>query len=153
LLPPSILAEIKARLLNEFPGLNHAPFQITSDPDVKYNCIAWAAGENNRWWEPILFQYWPAGVPRESKLGAYIRAYETRGFIAAQDATLESGFLKAAIYTSDGTHTGTPKHAARQLPSGKWTSKLGKFVDIEHTLGGLEGDVYGKVACYLKRPV
>ncbi len=27
---------------------------------------------------------------------------------------------------------GTPQHFARQLPNGKWTSKLGDLNDIEH---------------------
>jgi Asp-tRNA(Asn)/Glu-tRNA(Gln) amidotransferase B subunit len=45
-------------------------------------------------------------------------------------------------------------HAARQLPSGAWTSKLGDWEDIEHkTLSGLESACYGRVARILRRPV
>jgi hypothetical protein len=47
---------------------------------------------------------------------------------------------------------GVPTHAARLLPSGLWTSKLGEWEDIEHDLHALEGDVYGTVALLLKRP-
>jgi hypothetical protein len=47
---------------------------------------------------------------------------------------------------------GVPTHAARLLPSGLWTSKLGEWEDIEHDLLALEGDVYGTVALLLKRP-
>jgi hypothetical protein len=45
------------------------------------------------------------------------------------------------------------KHAARQLPTGRWTSKLGKAVDIEHdTPEGVTGPVYGAVVKFLRRP-
>ena len=43
------------------------------------------------------------------------------------------------------------KHAARQLTSGRWTSKVGQNIDIEHTLAGLEGPFYGEVVRILKR--
>jgi hypothetical protein len=46
---------------------------------------------------------------------------------------------------------GTVTHAARQLASGEWTSKLGKDVDISHSLRSLEGLTYGKVAVLLRR--
>jgi hypothetical protein len=43
-------------------------------------------------------------------------------------------------------------HAARQLPSGAWTSKLGDWEDIEHNaLSGLESSFYGRVSIILKR--
>ena len=53
---------------------------------------------------------------------------------------------KIAIFgmkESDGSVS--PTHAARQLESGEWTSKLGKdFEDIPHTtLDALNGPVYG----------
>jgi hypothetical protein len=48
---------------------------------------------------------------------------------------------------------GIPTHAARQLTSGAWTSKLGNAADIEHELRALEGEIYGVVALILKRPM
>jgi len=62
--------------------------------------------------------------------------------------SIEDGWEKIAIFADE---QGEPLHAARQLPSGRWTSKLGADVDIEHDLAALEGDLYGKVACFLKR--
>jgi hypothetical protein len=60
---------------------------------------------------------------------------------------LEIEYEKIAIYEgADG-----PEHVARQKASGLWTSKMGKGVDIEHTLEGLEGDFYGKVVKVMKR--
>jgi hypothetical protein len=45
-----------------------------------------------------------------------------------------------------------PKHAARQLPDGRWTSTLGPGEDLEHALHDLKGMVYGSVVLVLKRP-
>ncbi len=79
-----------------------------------------------------------------------MRAYATIGYSECANGSLENGFEKIALY-ADGE--GQVTHAARQLPSGKWTSKLGDLEDIEHShpedVGG--GD-YGEVICYLKRP-
>jgi hypothetical protein len=44
-------------------------------------------------------------------------------------------------------------HAARQLPGGRWTSKLGALEDIEHALQDLVGTEYGSVVQVMKRPV
>jgi len=48
---------------------------------------------------------------------------------------------------------GAPTHAARQLPSGRWSSKLGPMEDIEHELQDVTGSVYGSVVLVLKRPL
>ena len=64
--------------------------------------------------------------------------------------SLESGFEKIALFVDP---SGMPTHAARQLTDGRWTSKLGASVDIEHSLRDLEGDQYGRVALVLRRPV
>jgi hypothetical protein len=43
-------------------------------------------------------------------------------------------------------------HAARQLPDGTWTSKLGKDVDIEHDYpDDVAGGVYGEVVVLMQR--
>jgi hypothetical protein len=35
--------------------------------------------------------------------------------------------------------------------NGTWTSKLGEWLDIAHTLRGLEGPLYGQTVAYFKR--
>jgi hypothetical protein len=46
-----------------------------------------------------------------------------------------------------------PRHAARQLPNGRWASKLGREDDVEHdSEKGVSGDNYGTVVAYMKRP-
>lgn len=121
----------------EFPNLAATGYRITSRRSRFYNCFAWAAGEDDRW---------PDGVPAELTIAAFIQAYQTLGYETCDRADLESGFEKIAIYA---TLDGEP---ARQLPNGKWTSKLGRWEDIEHELDGLTSEMYGSVKQILKRP-
>lgn len=133
-----------------FPRLASEGFAETSSATAKYNCIAWAAGRTDDWWwpDPLGNYPWPVGVPRTVTIEAFSQAFETLGYVRCEHGNLEPGFEKVALYALNGL----PTHAARQLPDGKWTSKLGKEIDISHTLVGLEGPIYGQVAGYLKRP-
>ncbi len=126
-------------------------FHETSPATPEYNCIAWAAAEDGDWWWPDAFgdYYWPSGVPRLETLEAFIAAYFLLGYTSCDTADLEPGYEKVALYLNP---QGMPTHAARQLPSGNWTSKLGRLEDIEHNmLDGLTGELYGKVGQILKR--
>lgn len=141
---------IKEWIEQNHPNLVAAGYQITSPDTTDYNCIAWAAGNTEEWWWPDDKgqDYWPPNIVREESLIAFIMAYQTLGYEVCDSALLETGFEKIAIYVLDGK----PKHAARQLSNGKWTSKLGQYEDIEHNaLEGLEGSTYGHVACVMKR--
>jgi hypothetical protein len=87
---------------------------------------------------------------------AFVEAYGTLGFRLCFDGpSLEPGVEKLALF---GTRTAedespVPTHAALQLESGEWTSKLGDFEDISHApVDALNGPVYGKVIYYLSRP-
>lgn len=88
-------------------------------------------------------------APLEESIEAFVRAFETRGYMVCDDASPETRFEKVAIYALRGD----PTHAARQLSDGRWTSKLGIYGDdIEHeTLEALEGGTYGTVAVVMKR--
>ena len=131
-----------------FPLLAQHGFRITS-PAGDYNCFAWAARDTERWWEPRPGYFWPPGVPMQVTLASFMQAYASVGFVPCPDGTVEPGFEKIAIYVDP---LGSPKHAARQLLFGKWTSKLGKQEDIKHHLDGLTGLRYGHVAQFMKRP-
>lgn len=136
----------------QFPNLKDSGYQITSPKSRRYNCIAWAAGDQNRWWQPAPQAsglYWPSGVAREVSISAYVAAFAALGFVECDNHQLETGFEKIALYALNGN----PTHAARQLDNGRWTSKLGQMEDIEHTLEALTGEIYGEVAQILKRPV
>ena len=86
----------------------------------------------------------------ELTLEAFIAMFGTLGYAPCNNQDFEEGFKKIAIYSRQGV----PTHAARQLPNKKWTSKIGKNIDIEHTTPqGLEGPFYGDVAAIMKKPV
>ena len=134
-----------------FPLLTADNRRITSPPSRRYNCVAWAAGDVDRWWWPDEQEvgFWPDGIPREQTVDAFVRAYRTLGFERCDDAELEVGFEKIALYAMDER----PTHVARQLPSGRWSSKLGAQEDIEHERDALDGPVYGSVVAVLRRPL
>lgn len=82
-------------------------------------------------------------------LDNFIHAFRTLRFELTENAALEAGVEKVAIYVDVNL---TPTHMARQRASGSWTSKLGPQEDIEHdSLESLEGSVYGRVAQILER--
>lgn len=86
----------------------------------------------------------------ENNTGAFVAAFATIGYQPCLDGSLEDGFEKLAIYhLPSGV-----QHAARQLSSGRWTSKLGSLEDIEHSSPAeLEGAIYGTVVQYVRRAV
>jgi hypothetical protein len=133
---------------HSFPRLKRDQICVTSSADGRYNCIAWAAGQDRRWWWPSPYAFWPVGAPRNETVEAFLSAYGTLGFLPTNGPALELGKRKIAIYTLEGA----PKHAARQLDTGRWTSKCGRNVDLEHDLEDLEGPLYGKATHFLARP-
>jgi hypothetical protein len=141
---------MKAYLKQAFPNLETEGFDETSPASATYNCIAWAVGQQTAWWWPYQHPayYWPQGQPREVTLHAFIHAFESLGYQECENGDLEANFENVAIYAADGK----PTHAARQMLDGRWTSKLGRDIDIAHSLPGLEGPAYGQIAAYLKRP-
>ncbi|MFZ1964372.1 MAG: hypothetical protein WAU78_13065 [Roseiarcus sp.] len=142
-----------------FPKLNRTEYCVTSDETPDYNCIAHAADKNDNWWWPDdQPAYWPQGLDKVETLEAFVSAYATLGYAKCEGGgtVLEAGFEKVVIYAD--TH-GVPTHAAKQLPNGAWTSKLGEWEDIQHTRpeamedDGVLGLGYGKIAVVLKRKV
>lgn len=135
-----------------FPNLQPGRYRITSPRSSEYNCIAWAARQDDAWWWPDPYgeYFWPDNVPRDETLAAFAAAYATIGFAPCQGPELEPGLEKIAIFARGGV----PTHAARQLPNGFWTSKLGEEVDIEHEeFAGVAGPDYGNAVLFLSRPL
>jgi hypothetical protein len=139
---------------NDFPNLSAADYLITSPEDDGYNCFCWAirSGKNDVWCSPtpIPGYYWPSGLARNAKLETFIELYRLEGnFEPCADGSLETGFEKVALYVDRSDKV---SHAARQLDSGKWTSKLGVLDDIEHVnTSVLEADYAASVRQFLKR--
>lgn len=132
-----------------FPSLAKSSYSITSPFTIDYNCIAWAAGDTEKWWWPSPDSYWPLGLAREHTLNSFVSMFESLGYESCESQELEPPYEKVAIYVGAN---GRPTHAARQLSSGFWTSKLGRLEDIEHeTLAGFEGQPYGSIAHIMRR--
>ena len=144
--------------LQYFPNLGPDNHRITSNMSREYNCIAWAAGIDNRQlWpngaeglldEPAVT--WPEGIRNDESIEAFVEYFASLGYALCAGPDFEAGYLKIAIFEKDGY----PTHACRQLPSQKWTSKMGwDGVDIEHNdLECIAGDRYGTPSAFLKRP-
>ena len=148
--------------LKALPNLKRADYSVTSDQtpfsgtvNRPYNCIAWAAEENARWWWPGNTNcYWPPSIQSICTLDAFVAAFGTLRYKKCANGNPEPNMEKVAIYVDA---TGLPTHMARQLPSGRWTSKLGEWEDIEHrnplVLEGVGPERYGTVGQYLRRQI
>lgn len=133
--------------LPPFPNLQKP--NVTSPYNERYNCIAWAFSDNAKWWWPRR-AYWPRTVDVGATiLRAFEEQFAAEGWVEAGDSALEAGFVKIALYANSGNIT----HAARQLDTGVWTSKLGKHVDLAHDLSELEGPQYGTLFRIYKKQV
>ena len=142
-----------------FPNLRRDEYRKTSVDTVSYNCIAHAAEVNDLWWWPAEGPgiFWPPEAPKEETVESFVQAYAALGYQVCESGCrdLEPGLQKVALYVDED---GIPTHAARQLPNGEWTSKLGRSEDIAHsTLEALESGTnkmlgYGSAALILSRP-
>jgi hypothetical protein len=136
----------------DFPNLKPGEWIKSSEIDDNYNCIAFAAHDAGRNWDPnmvgVAGYYWPSGIPRDWRKTTLIKLFQSLGFQVCINGNLEPEYEKIAIY-ADGIEA---THAARQEASGLWVSKLGPSEDIKHERAeGLNGVVYGEVAIYMRR--
>ncbi len=135
----------------DFPNLKKLGFKRTSEPAYP-NCIAFVVGDEKRKWWPGEYprwspDFWPKEAPAKETLDAFLVALATKDFRKCDNGDWEPEFEKTAIYARGEEVS----HAALQVDEVTWKSKLGADEDIEHTLAGLEGPLYGKVVAYLKR--
>ena len=132
-----------------FPKLGDN-YVITSSENPKYNCIAWAYGDDSNCFWPMEGYYWPDDIACEVTIEAFMELFASIRYQCCNNPLFEPGYEKVAIYVLDDI----PTHAARQLNNGKWTSKLGQYVDIEHdTLECLNGVEYGDAVIFMRREI
>ena len=138
------------------PGLEGSDYEITSPATFEYNCIAWVIGESDRLWNSFatFAEYWPSHLPRDDGIDTFTLLFEDLGFERCDNDAIEDGYTKLALYGEQGRF----RHVARQFPNGRWTSKLGLDVDIEHDLEDLirrrspaSSYRYGEIVGYMKR--
>ncbi|RVD54545.1 MULTISPECIES: hypothetical protein [unclassified Mesorhizobium] len=134
-----------------FPNLNSEPYDVTSKPNINYNCFAWAGGVDSIRWDPFDPKaWWPPYLPRWFISRSAITAvYQHHGYQVCADGSYDPALEKVAVYFDPND---VPLHAARQIGENEWTSKLGPHDDLTHTLPGLEGTEYGYVGMYMSRP-
>lgn len=131
------------------PNLSIQGYHISSCKTPYYNCFAWASEISHLWIDN--YGSWPVELPMELTLETYVKYFGRLGYLPANslDESVEEGYSKVAIYANSENE---PTHAARQLPTGKWTSKIGALQDIEHNnLKALEDDRFGKAVVILKK--
>ncbi|MDP7728485.1 hypothetical protein [Mycobacterium sp. TY813] len=123
----------EATLQTALRVLKRVNYRILLPETDRYNCMAWAAGDQTRWWHPFVDRghcYWPLADNMHAMTN-YIAAFETVGYrLCAHDPSPEPGIEMIALYKwpdIDGC-----SHAARQLPSGVWTSKVSDLHVIAH---------------------
>jgi hypothetical protein len=135
-------------------GLPHlGKWQETSCATAAYNCYAFAVEDQKYWWDPIpapeLMYYWPPGAPLNHLVSTFIGIYERYGYARCVDGSLEIGIEKIVIYENE---SGGCDHVARQLPDGRWTSKIGPDEDIAHeTPQSLTSPRYGVPRYFMAR--
>ncbi len=140
-----------SRFQTKFPALDESNHRVTSIQTEEYNCIAWAVGDDSTWFDPAPGYYWPDGVFRSCDVKDVMHALAVEGgfVVVAEGEGTPAAMERLAIYADSEGFT----HVARQLPNGRWASKLGDWEDIEHaTLTALEGNFYGSVVQYMQRP-
>lgn len=132
----------------DFPLLD-VNIEPSSRASRVYNCIAYALDFENCCWWPHKDAYWPPGCPDEATIESFECAFATQGYEPCCDGNLQEGYEKIALYAD----TKGPTHAAKQLSDGRWSSKCGQNVDIEHKLNELEGPCYGRIVMFFHRCV
>ena len=140
---------------NELPNLTNQNRTITSPATGRYNCIAWAAGDDTRqWWpDPFGIGYWPPSAQRGGTLPDFVDAYSKLGYAPCSNGALVAGVEKIGIFAKPSGAGLTPTHAAVQLENGKWSSKLGPCEDITHAaVTDVECPAYGQVVAFMSRP-
>ena len=144
---------LDSELEADFPGLITSLYEPKSEKDPSYNCVSFALGDEKNFWEDVRVNgrrvpgyYWLDDIP-DNTIAGWLKVFSTFGYRETDSAELEADFERIAIYGNRKT----PQHVARQKASGVWVSKLGEGKDIEHTLAGLQGELYGQVVKIMKR--
>jgi hypothetical protein len=134
-------------MILRFPRLRWNRYWLTSLPTGRYNCIGWAAGDSDHWWDSSPDGYWPEGALKGRKIADLVAAFQAVGFVLSLNGDFQRGRQKVALYEDN---RGNWTHAAKRLDQNWWSSKLGKNYDISHKdPGDLSGSVYGKPTTYM----
>lgn len=150
-------------LLGLFPGLQTDPhFDVISEWNQNYNCIAWAMRLTDRWVDvtETAGHWWPiyiTGTKYDISPQALIDAFSAMKFMPCSSGSVEKKYDKVALYMNP--YYGNWTHAARLTDASACNSKIGKTWGIFH--GGEKDrmlndrdpvNTYGVIYAYMKRP-
>ena len=105
-----------------FPNLSSDELEIVEEPSERYNCIAYATGDTGNWWWPDGINYWPAWATLDNRIESLMEVFAGLEYEQCDDGDAEAGYQKVALYEVHGEM----KHAAAQMPNGRWRSKMGQ---------------------------
>lgn len=143
--------EERERLREGAPSLGEFDYQPTSASTPGYNCVAWAAGDDTKFWSPDVLggYYWPDGLPCLATVGVLEQLFRREGYERCPSLDAEPGREKIAIYGDERE----AQHVARQLSSGEWTSKMGVLADVSHPdPRAVEAPLFGTIQVIMSRP-
>src|SRR5487761_1783665 len=83
------------RIESLFPNLSNSDYLKYSPATTQYNCLAYAAGDVEHWWDHNLF--WPVAAARGEDVDDLVRAFRSQGFQSCADAGA-SGPLRRSSY-------------------------------------------------------
>ena len=70
----------------KFPKLKSSNYRITSPATGNYNCIAWAANCQTKWWpDKYGFSHWPDSIAIEETISEFLAAFELLGYEKCED--------------------------------------------------------------------
>lgn len=144
-------------LQERFPKLRPDNWERRSKANPRYNCLAFANGDERHFWTPNRYggmYFWPPNIKREDSAETWEQMFSDAGFERTKNREVEPGFEKVAIYIN--LDDMTVSHIA--ISDGfTWLSKLGRGQDIAHSsLDLLEGnqlDEYGIVDRILRKQI
>jgi hypothetical protein len=103
---------------SEHPRLLTTRWKILEPESGRFNCIAWAMGDRTKlWWPATRGFYWPPKVSTLAIRASFAAAFALHGWKPCDHGGFEPGIEKVALYEMNGF----VRHAARQLPDGRWT--------------------------------
>ena len=135
-------------LTRAFPNLASEGFDIVDEPSTRYNCIAYAAGDTDKWWWLDGVNYWSPWARPTNRIESLKEAFSALGYEPCDDIGAEADYQKVALYNIQGEMT----QAALQMPSARWRSKMGQGPVIEHrSPQSLSDGIYGRPTIFMRR--
>ena len=141
--------------LSDYPNIiNGINFKIVEQDDINFNCIAHSLGIRNMsiWPAKLELWVWDKSLPYINTINNFVNLYRKFNYEICEDSSWEPDYDKIALYISILSCRNTVSHAAKQIDSYWWSSKMGGDELFEHDLEAIENKNVGTKYVFLKRP-